>query len=481
MLQPSGGPPPWVQDAVFYQIFPDRFYNGDPRTDPADVRPWEERPTRTSFSGGDLSGILKRLDYLKDLGVTALYLTPIFKAPSNHKYDVEDYYQIDPHFGDLALLKELVQELHRHKMRLILDGVFNHCGLSFFAFQEVLEKGPRSPYWEWFVIEGFPIVTEPEPNYHCWAGVAQMPEFNLQNPAVRQYLLEVVRYWLREADMDGWRLDTVEYLDPSFVREIRRAAKAVKPDAYVLGEVMGTAAAWFKGGCLDAAMNYRLWELLVAFFAEGRLTAEEFDHGLRFLRRSYPDWANYAMYNLLGSHDKPRFRTLCHGDLRRVRLASAFLFTYLGVPAVYYGDEVGLEGGEDPDCRRTFPWTTLESDPMAGELLAFYKRLIRLRRHWDALRRGVFRTLHTQGPLFAYGRVLRDQVIWVVLNNGPQSARLARPTLTLEGQSPTWDLWAEEPLPQGSHLELEPFGFRLLAAAFASKRGGNYEKMAQAI
>lgn len=377
--------PAWVRDAIFYQIFPDRFYNGNRENDPGNLSQWGDKPTRNSFFGGDLEGIIQKLPYLEELGVNALYLNPIFKAPSNHKYDTEDYYQVDPHFGDKEVLKRLVAELHRRGMRIILDGVFNHCGTRFFAFQDVEKRGADSKYKDWFIIDGFPIVRKPEPNYRCWAGVPTMPEFNTDNPEVRQYLLNIVKYWIEEADIDGWRLDAVEFMDPSFVKEIRRVAKEAKEGAYIVGEVMGIATPWFNHAALDAAMNYRLWEALVDFFATSKMSASEFSRTLYSLRKSYPDWATYSMFNLLGSHDKPRFLTLSNGDKRRLKLAAAFLFSYPGAPVIYYGDEIGLSGGEDPDCRRTFIW---EENKQDRELLAFFKRLIHLRKQEKVLRRG---------------------------------------------------------------------------------------------
>jgi len=262
-------PPEWVRDAVFYQIFPDRFRDGDPRNNPPRTQPWSGLPTHRSFSGGDLEGILEKLPYLADLGVTALYLTPIFTASTNHKYDGEDYFQVDPAFGGNEAFRELVAALHARGMRVVLDGVFNHCGIGHPFFRDVAERGRGSPYWDWFMIHGDRLRLEPEPNYRCWAGCTGLPEWNHDNPAVRDYLLSVVRHWLREYAIDGWRLDTVEYLPPDFVRDVYRVAKETNPDAYVLGEVMGLATPWFRHRSLDGVMHYKLWEGLVHFLAEG--------------------------------------------------------------------------------------------------------------------------------------------------------------------------------------------------------------------
>ncbi len=407
-------PPDWVKDAIFYQIFLDRFYNGDPTNDPKNVAEWTDKPTRDNFFGGDLEGIIEKLDYLEDLGINALYLNPIFKAPSNHKYDTEDYFQIDPQFGNKDTLKKLVRELHKRGMRIILDGVFNHCGEKFFAFQDVLRNGKDSKYKDWFVVEDFPLTKKPEPNYRCWGGIAHMPEFNTDNPETRKYLLNVVRYWIEEADIDGWRLDTAEYLEPTFVKDIRKTAKKAKKDAYVVGEVMGISSSWFKGDCLDAVMNYKLWENLVKFFAESKCNAKEFDGTLRFLRGSYPKSVNYAMFNLISSHDKPRFLTLCYGDVRKMKLAVVFLMTYVGAPVIYYGDEIGMEGLGDPDCRRPFIW---DEDRQDRALLKFYRQMIKLRRENPVLKRGNFYPLYTYDNVYCYARNSAENMIVVVLNN----------------------------------------------------------------
>lgn len=410
-------PPPWVRESVFYQIFPDRFYNGDPKSDPPGVRPWGEPPTAQSFFGGDLWGVVEKLDYLEDLGVTALYLTPIFRASTNHRYDTEDYFQVAPVLGGNAALRTLVAELHRRGMRIILDGVFNHCGSGHPFFREALAT-PTSPYRDWYVWE------EEEPGYSCWAGLPTLPEWNHDHPAVRAYLLSVVRYWLEHYEIDGWRLDTVEYLPPDFVREIYRTVKEVHPEAYVLGEVMGLGTPWFRHRALDGVMHYRLWEAMVHFFAKGDWNAPRFSQYLWHIWRSYPSWANFSSYTLLGSHDKPRFLTLAGGDERRLLLAMAFLFAYPGAPAIYYGDEVGLMGGEDPDCRRCFPWEGVRAaDPLRWEV----RRLAHQRREHVELQRGGLRFLWAKGWALLLSRAYRGSEVLLALNAGAEEAALPLP------------------------------------------------------
>ncbi len=458
-------PPNWVQDALFYQIFPDRFHNGNPNNDPENVCKWRDKPTRDNFFGGDLEGVIQKLPYLEELGVNALYLNPIFKSPSNHKYDTTDYYKVDSSFGDRDTLKKLVKKLHQRGMRIILDGVFNHCGETFWAFQDVIEKGSKSKYKDWFIIKDSPIVKQPEPNYRCFAGVPSMPEFNTDNPEVREYLLKIVKYWIKEADIDGWRLDTVEYMDPSFVKQIRIAAKEVKEDTYIMGEVMmGLATSWFKGECLDAVMNYRLRDLLIDFFVKRAIDAEEFDQRLYSLRQSYPDWANSVMFNLLDSHDRPRVLTLCHGNVKKMKLAVVFLMTYTGAPVIYYGDEVGMRGGKDPDCRRCMIW---EKDRQNHHLLDLYKRMVKLRRENIVLRRGNFHSLYGVGGIYCFLRDLNGEKIIVALNNSSKNKKVEVPILETgkEKEKLYKDIFTNETFLQSEnklHLKIPAYNFRIL-------------------
>lgn len=444
-------PPDWIRDAVFYQIFPDRFCNGDPGNDPPGTVPWDERPTHGSFSGGDLVGILDKLPYLQALGVSAVYLTPIFTGSTNHKYDGADYFQVDPAFGGDAAFRLLLSTAHERGMRIVLDGVLNHCGVGHPFFRDAAERGRSSPYWSWFHIDGDRPRAEPEPNYACWAGHAQLPEWNLDHPPVRDYLLSVVRHWLAQG-IDGWRLDTVEYLPPDFVRDVYRVAKETNPAAYVLGEVMGLARSWFRHRALDGVMHYKLREGLVRFLAEGAWDAPRLARYLHGLWASYPREANYACYTLLGSHDVPRFLTLCGGEARRVALGAAFLFAYPGAPAIYYGDEIGLEGGEDPDCRRTFPW---DERAWNRDLQDTFRTLARLRREEAALRQGDVRWIWAKGRALALLRELPGTEVLFALNAGGDEAVMPLPP------GGRWtDLATEEHL--AGRLSVPPMGFRYL-------------------
>jgi len=388
--------PDWVADAVFYQIFPDRFRKGGTTWDKDPCQPADRRPC-----GGDLAGVLEAIPYLKQLGITAIYFTPIFHADSYHKYDTLDYYTIDPAFGTNEEFRRLVDALHAEGIRVVLDGVFNHCSDRHPFFLDVIENGPSSEYWDWFTIRGDRVSLDPEPNYARWAGVRSMPEWNHDHAPVTTYLLDVVRHWIEEYNIDGWRLDTTEYLPPDFVRAIYQTSHRCSPDVYVLGEVMGLGTPWFRHQAVDGVMHYKFWEGLTSFLVKEYWDAETFWHSMHAHWYSYPEDANYGSYTLLSSHDRPRFLTECNGEVDRLRLGLAFQFGFPGPPAIYYGDEVGLQGGDDPDNRRCFPWN---EDHWNRPLLEEVRQLLRLRREEATLRRGAVRKYHSEGRFLVIER-----------------------------------------------------------------------------
>jgi glycosidase len=416
--------PEWVKHAVFYQIFPERFDNGDPERDPENVQPWGTTPTPGNFMGGDLRGIINRLDYLSELGVTALYLNPIFQASSNHKYNTYDYYRIDPHFGDLATFHELLHEAHQRNMRVILDGVFNHCGRGFFAFVDILENGNESPYLKWFHIKRLPIhpYTDMYPaNYSGWWNLRSLPKFNTEHDPVRRYLFDVARYWI-EQGADGWRLDVPnEIEDHAFWRDFRRVVKQAKPDAYIVGEIWTDATPWLDGTQFDAVMNYVWRDLCRDYFAYEQIPTDAFARAIEILLRRYPNEATLAQLNLFGSHDTARFLTEVGGDVRKLFAPILFQMTFPGAPCIYYGDEIGLRGGKDPQCRGCFPW---QQDLWNQPLHIWVRRCIAIRHAHAALRTGEYHTLLAQNepPLYAFVRWNNEEQLVVVLNPGEQSA-----------------------------------------------------------
>ncbi len=416
-------PPRWAQGAVVYQIFPERFANGDTSNDPKQVEDWDALPTRESMKGGDLQGIIDGLDYLEKLGVEVLYLTPIFESPSNHKYNITDYYRIDPHFGDLETCRELVQKCHQRDIRILFDAVFNHCGYEFFAFQDVIKNGRKSQYWDWFRIEGDTVKTDP-PNYETFAdGIWTMPKLMTQNPEVREYCLNVAEYWIQECDIDGWRLDVANEVDHDFWRAFRKRVKAAKPDALIVGEVWHEASAWVQGDQFDSVMNYPFADACTAFFAEQSILAETFAHRLAKVQMNHQQVVNRAMYNLFGSHDTPRFLTLAGERREKLKLAAGFALTYEGAPMIYYGDEVGMVGDNDPDCRRGMIWDNKRQD---RQLLQWYMDLIALRRSQPLLKTGHCRIAAADSirNLIAFVRYDDSQQLLVVFNNSDQEQSL---------------------------------------------------------
>lgn len=416
--------PEWVKHAVFYQIFPERFANGDKTNDPANVQPWGTQPTLNNLMGGDLQGIIDHLDELKELGVTALYLNPIFQATTSHKYNTFDYFKIDPHFGTLETFHRLVREVHQRDMKLILDAVFNHCGRGFFAFHDVIENGPHSPYVNWFHIARFPIhpyEARYPANYKTWWDFRELPKFNTDTPAVRKYLLDVARYWI-EQGVDGWRLDVPnEIADHNFWREFRQVVKGVNPEAYIVGEIWGDGSPWLQGDQFDAVMNYLFRDLCTDFFATYKTKAHDFGAGIDQLITLYRPEVTYAQFNLLGSHDTMRFMTAAQEAgqwaLERVKLAVQMKLIFPGAPCIYYGDEIGLQGGGDPDCRHCFPWDQPAAWNM--ELRDCIKQWTHFRHAHPVLRTGHFTTLLADSAMnvYACARWNADEQFVAIFNN----------------------------------------------------------------
>lgn len=421
-MPPPSIPPSWVQDAIFYQIFPERFRNGDPRNDPPDVRPWGTPPDPETCCGGDLAGIGEKFPYLLELGIDAIYLNPIFAAPSSHRYDTHDYFQIDPRLGDLEDFRQLLRRAHQHGVRIILDGVFNHCGRGFFAFQDVLRNGPASPYRDWFYIKQFPLNAHEEhlpAGYLGWWNLRTLPKLNTANPDVRAYLFSVARYWL-EQGIDGWRLDVPNEIDDdTFWREFRAVVKETNPDAYIVGEIWNDGSRWLQGDQFDGITHYELRTLLFEWLIEGKYRSLAFAHRIQALLERYRPEMLHAQLNILGSHDTVRLLTAAQGDLRTVRLLWLFLMTWPGAPCIYYGDEVGMVGSGDPDCRRCFPW---DEGLWNHGLWTWLQRLIALRKERPALRRGATRILlsHAHHNLYAHGRGEGDEAVVLVLNASDQ-------------------------------------------------------------
>ncbi|MEA3335812.1 MAG: glycoside hydrolase family 13 protein [Chloroflexota bacterium] len=450
----SAHTPAWVKEAIFYQIFPDRFARSQSVLKPHNLEPWLAAPTHGGFKGGDLMGVVEHLDYLQDLGISAIYFCPVFQSTANHRYHTYDYYQVDPILGGNDALFSLINQAHRRGIRIVLDGVFNHASRGFFQFNHLLENGPSSPYLDWFIVNGWPLHAyegSQPPNYAAWWNLHALPKFNTDTRTVREFLLDVGRYWI-EQGIDGWRLDVPgEIDDDAFWQEFRQQVKSANPDAYIVGEIWHDANRWLRGDQFDAVMNYQVTKVCIGFFARDSvqhdlvsgtgyghiqaLDAASFAERIDGILGLYPAEITQAQLNLLGSHDTPRFLSVAGGDESAYRLALLFLMTYPGAPCIYYGDEIGMTGGRDPGCRGGFPW----QDPFHADsqvtwntdLLEFTRNAIRLRNAYSALCCGSYTRLQAEKDHYVYARCSDTECLIVALNAARSSASLHVPVSSL--------------------------------------------------
>ena len=455
------GAPEWVKDTIWYQIFPERFANGNPENDPEGVIPWgSEEPAVDNFFGGDFEGIIEHLDYLENLGINGIYFTPIFHAYSNHKYDTIDYRSIDPQFGTKETLKTLITECHKRNIRVMLDAVFNHSGYYFPPFQDLLEKGEKSKYKDWFHPHSFPLKGGERPNYETFGFFESMPKLNTANPEVKEYLLEVSAYWIKEFDIDAWRLDVANEVDQPFWREFRTTVKNIKPDLYILGEIWHDSMPWLRGDQFDAVMNYPFTNQVFRLVASQTINAREFTEEMTAIYHSYPTNVFDVTFNLLGSHDTPRIFTDCGEDLARTKLIHAILLTFNGSPCIYYGDEIGLTGGMDPGCRKCMIW---EEEKHNTELFNEIKTLILLRKEERLLANdGKFKFLDTAGNenIVAYQKYNGERSVVILINPTDVQQSFTLP-FDLKGRTLT-DLRTKETTQEGK-FELCGYQYKILA------------------
>ncbi len=431
--------PDWAKNAVFYQIFPDRFAMSERVKNPQGLEPWYVPPTVHGYKGGDLLGVVEKLDYLQDLGITALYFNPIFQSASNHRYHTHDYFQVDPMLGGNAALRELLDESHQRGMKVVLDGVLNHASRGFFQFHDILENGDKSPYLDWFHVHKFPLNAYGggEIGYDAWWGLPALPKFNTDTLAVREFLFSVATFWLHFG-IDGWRLDVPnEIADDKFWQEFRSRCRAVNPECYIVGEIWDDATHWLQGDQFDAVMNYPLARAIYGFVATGindgeirrsgfqkiyTLDALEFVKELGVLFSKHRPEVVDAQLNLLGSHDTPRALTIFQQDETALRLAILLQFFLPGVPCLYYGDEIGLSGNHDPDNRAAMPWQA--ELHWNHSLRDYVKTLLSLYHRHPALRRGVFESLFAEGKTVVLERRLENSHTVVIVNAGDSSLSL---------------------------------------------------------
>jgi cyclomaltodextrinase / maltogenic alpha-amylase / neopullulanase len=477
----ESAPPGWVRDAVFYQVFPDRFARSGRVHAPGPLEPWDAPPTTYGFKGGDLYGVIARLDHIQSLGATAIYLNPVFASASNHRFHTYDYLVVDPLLGGEEALRELLDEAHRRGMRVILDGVFNHASRGFWPFHHVLETGRASPYRDWFYLTAAVRRGEREPNpypdrgspgtsrrslsldtlgYKAWWNLPALPKLNVRNPEMREYLLRVAEHWIHFG-ADGWRLDVAaEITDLAFWGEFRERVLAVKPEAYLVAEIWNVAPKWLGPRLFDATMNYPLAFAILGFAAgahldlavaaghtavsvglhplDGRGLADRVEE----LLAAYPAEHVAAQLNLLGSHDTPRILALCGEDEASVRIATLLQMAMPGAPCIYYGDEIGMTGRADPDCRRSFP---VDETAWNMDVLRFTRAAIAAREADPALRGDRFATLAAAGAVVAFERSDGGRRSVVAVNAAEEPGELTLPlgaeglveSLTSDGRSAT--------------------------------------------
>ncbi len=436
--------PDWVSKTIWYQIFPERFANGNAELSPEGALDWDSsiRPKSSDFFGGDLQGIIDHLDYLQELGITGLYLCPIFESPSNHKYNTTDYFEIDHHFGDKKTFRKLVEEAHQRGMKIMLDAVFNHIGDQSPQWQDVLKHGEKSEYKDWFHVQEFPVtddklVNPKELPYHTFAFASYMPKLNTANPEVKDYLLSVATYWIEHFDIDAWRLDVANEVDHQFWRDFRKAVLAKKPDLYILGEVWHTSQPWLNGDEFHAVMNYPLSDSIKDYFLSRRKKTSQFIADINCQSMYYKQQISEVMFNLLDSHDTERILTTAQGDIQLVKSALAFLFLQRGTPCIYYGTELELGGGMDPDCRRVMPWDRVSS---SNDMLNFMKNLIQLRKDVaDIIQHGKFSLEEITPDVLALEWEDDHQVIRAVFNQSKVNYLLDRDSADLVSHCQTDD------------------------------------------
>lgn len=424
--------PAWVNDTVWYQIFPERFCNGDESLNPENTLPWREKGSvkNSEFFGGDIPGITKKLDYLQQLGITGIYLTPVNESPSSHKYDTTDYWKIDSHFGTEADFKELVKKAHEKGIRVMVDCVFNHSGEQFAPWQDVLEKGPESEYFDWFMINEWPIQFKggaaKNKQYYTFAFFDSMPKLNTNNPKVRRFFLDVCRKWVEDYKVDGLRFDVANEVSHTFLKELHSEMKAINPEIYLLGEIWHDALGWLRGDEFDAVMNYPLGQSIKDFWIDKTLTNEDFEYTVNRCYTGYMQQTNDVLFNLLDSHDTKRLRSEVH-SLDEFYQQLAVLFAMPGSPCIYYGTEIAMEGGHDPDCRRCMPWKRIETGEF-DDRIDIIKKLIALRRKEKLLQS---RNFHFPAE-YENPRVIHftkvgwvDNYVEVIINCSEQAVKIA--------------------------------------------------------
>ena len=450
--------PDWVYGGVMYQIFPERFNYSDTNSLFEEKVEWGSTPKRLEFQGGDLYGIIDKLDYIKNLNVNILYLNPIFLSGSTHRYDTWDHFKVDPKLGGEKALEKLIDELHARNMKIIFDTSLNHVHPKHFAFQDIIKNGEKSKYKDWFTIYEYPVhlkyrphlyentykvgwdgnekeykqylektflETEipvknidddgpiVEPSYKSWWGVPDMPKINYSCEDARKWALDVTAFWIDNFNIDGWRMDVAKEIDLLFWKDFRKTAKDSNQNVLLFSEIFGDTSQWLQGDMFDGTMNYSFRESMVDYFATKRMSISEFSDSLANLYFMYSFKALSSCQNLLSSHDVKRFLNRC-SDVSSIYGPIFMQATFPGIAGIYYGDEIGLGGADDPFNREPFPWES--EDKWNKDLLKFTSELMNIKTSQPILRYGNFEMVTYDDNYVIFRRVLNDESLLCIVN-----------------------------------------------------------------
>ncbi|MDF2699179.1 MAG: alpha-glycosidase [Haloplasmataceae bacterium] len=464
--------PEWVKDTIWYQIFPERFCNGNKENDPQNTLPWNsiDKVTNDMFFGGDLQGVIEKLDYIKDLGANGIYFTPLFRSPSIHKYDTTDYFEIDPQFGDLKTIKILITEAHKRGIKVMLDAVFNHSGFYHPFFKDVLKNGEASQYKDYFHIKKYPVYEGTTPigfkfidgqnelNFDTFAFTPAMPKWNTENPEVIEYLLHVGEYWIKECDIDAWRLDVSNEVDHAFWKKFRKTCDQAKADFFIVGENWDDSTPWLQPDQMSSVMNYQFTFPVLDYIGRDAIKASKFKQLVSKVLSVYPKNVSPYLFNLLDSHDTTRILTVCDNNKLKAKLAYVFLLSYGGTPSIYYGGEVALAGGHDPDNRRCMIW---DEETQDLDMFKFMKKLIELRKNHPAFKSIDLSWIDTNDETnhIVYKKQAENETIYIVLNNQNQKLNLLIDELKNEL---VVNLYTNEVIDLTKTIEIDAYDFIIL-------------------
>ncbi len=454
--------PEWTKGIVYYQIFVERFNNGDKTNDPENVQDWKYKETSNlgskGFFGGDLKGVIDKIDYLKDLGINAIYFNPIFESVTSHKYDTKDYLKIDGNFGDMYLFEKLMTISKDNNIKIILDGVFNHSGDEFWAFEDIKKYNEDSEYIDWFFVKNFPVEDREGKavNYIGWNGFSHMPKFNLENDSVKEYIKSIINFY-DNMGINGWRLDVANEVFREFWIEcFRPEVKTLNEESLIVGEIWGDAKTYLMGEMFDSVMNYPFREALLNYLTKPVHSAKIFANLTELFLNSYPPQVLDSLWNIVDSHDTARILSSVYGDLNLMKLAVVIQMTFKGSPVIYYGTEIGLDGLKDPFCRKPMIW---DEDEQNLDLYNFYKALISLREEYEPIKYGDIKFLNKEGKILVYSRFIDDQEIVIAINPSDNNERV---NLDIEGKYEEYFSKEKYSLQEDSFLDIYSKDFLIL-------------------